>query len=127
MFHSGTESLTSPSRAAMTIAPGHILIVDDDPEVLLATELVLKKSFQSIVTASDPAQITQLLAERSFDVLLLDMNFTAGETSGREGMHWLKVIRSRAPQTQVVLITAYGDIDTAVRAIREGAADFVVK
>jgi two-component system response regulator HydG len=111
----------------MTIAAGHILIVDDDPEVLLATELVLKKSFQSIVTASDPAQISQLLAERSFDVLLLDMNFTAGETSGRDGMHWLKVIRSRAPQTQVVLITAYGDIDTAVRAIREGAADFVVK
>jgi two-component system, NtrC family, response regulator HydG len=113
----------------MTLAsePIHLLIVDDDPEVLLAAELVLKKRFQNVVTASDPARIPQLLAERTFDVILLDMNFSAGATSGQEGMRWLKAAQSIAPDTQVILMTAYGGIEAAVSAMREGAADFVVK
>ena len=104
-----------------------ILIVDDSAEVLLAAELVLKKRFRSVVTTSDPRQLPTLLAERSFDVILLDMNFTAGATSGQEGIDWLRTAQSLAPETKVILMTAYGAIETAVSAIREGAADFVVK
>lgn len=104
-----------------------ILIVDDDSEVLLAAELVLKKAFQSVVTASDPARIRDLLAQHAFDVVLLDMNFSKGETSGREGIDWLRTVLALAPDTKVVLMTAYGGVEAAVNAMREGAADFVVK
>jgi len=76
-----------------------ILIVDDDPEVLLAAELVLKKQFQSVATTCDPRAIRQLLGQRSFDVILLDMNFSAGATSGQEGIHWLRS-RSRCHRTR---------------------------
>src|SRR5690242_13516798 len=107
--------------------PCDILIVDDDSEVLLAAELVLKKAFETVVTASDPAQIEALLPQRAFDVILLDMNFSAGATSGQEGLHWLKRVQALAPETKVILMTAYGGIEAAVNAIREGAADFVVK
>jgi DNA-binding NtrC family response regulator len=111
----------------MKVQPSDILIVDDDAEVLLAAELVLKRPFQNVATASDPARIKELLARRSFDVILLDMNFSAGETSGREGIDWLRTVRSLAPDTKVVLMTAYGGVEAAVSAMREGAADFVVK
>ncbi len=111
----------------MKAQPSDILIVDDDSEILLAAELVLKKPFQHVVTASDPARIRELLAQHAFDVLLLDMNFSKGETSGREGIEWLRTVRSLAPDTKVVLMTAYGGIEAAVNAMREGAADFVVK
>jgi DNA-binding NtrC family response regulator len=107
--------------------PCDILIVDDDSEVLLAAELVLKKAFETVVTASDPAQIEALLGQRAFDVILLDMNFSAGATSGQEGLRWLKRAQALAPETKVILMTAYGGIEAAVNAIREGAADFVVK
>jgi DNA-binding NtrC family response regulator len=111
----------------MKTEPYDVLIVDDDSEVLLAAELVLKKAFETVVTASDPAQIEQLLGQRAFDVILLDMNFSAGATSGQEGLHWLKRAQALAPETKVILMTAYGGIEAAVNAIREGAADFVVK
>jgi DNA-binding NtrC family response regulator len=107
--------------------PCDILIVDDDAEVLLAAELVLKKAFASVVTASAPQQIRQQLALRAFDVILLDMNFSAGATSGQEGIDWLKTVQSLAPDTKVILMTAYGGVEAAVNAIREGASDFVVK
>jgi DNA-binding NtrC family response regulator len=104
-----------------------LLIVDDDPDVLLAAEIVLKKHFGSVMTEQEPERIPERLAERSFDVVLLDMNFTAGTTSGREGFNWLDAIQRLAPDTKVILMTAYGSVDTAVRAIKDGAADFVVK
>jgi two-component system response regulator HydG len=104
-----------------------ILIVDDDAEVLLAAELVLKRHFRKVITACTPASIEMLLTEHGFDVILLDMNFTAGNTSGDEGIHWLKTSQSIAPAAKVVLMTAYGGINEAVRAMREGATDFVVK
>jgi DNA-binding NtrC family response regulator len=107
--------------------PCDLLIIDDDPEVLLAAELVLKKHFQSVTTAAEPQRIPDLLGRRSFDVILLDMNFSAGATSGHEGLSWLKRAQSIAPETKVILMTAYGGIEAAVNAIREGAADFVVK
>jgi DNA-binding NtrC family response regulator len=110
----------------MKVDTGKILIVDDDAEVLLAAELVLKRQF-TVVTACTPASIEMLMAEHSFDVILLDMNFTAGATSGDEGIHWLRVARRLSPQAKVVLMTAYGGVDEAVNAMRAGAADFVVK
>ncbi len=106
---------------------GQILIVDDDAEVLLAAELVLKRQFPQVVTAGTPSAIESLLARQRFDVILLDMNFTAGATSGQEGIHWLKVAQRLSPDSKVVLMTAYGGVDEAVNAIRAGAADFVVK
>jgi two-component system, NtrC family, response regulator HydG len=104
-----------------------ILIVDDSAEVLLAAELVLKKKFRSVVTTADPNELPALLARHSFDVILLDMNYTLGATSGQEGIDWLRRAHSLAPDTQIILMTAYGDIEAAVTAMREGAADFVVK
>lgn len=104
-----------------------LLIVDDDTDVLLAAEIVLKKHYSQIKTESDPQQLPLLLQHECFDVVLLDMNFTAGKTSGQEGLDWLRTIHSIAPDTKVILMTAYGQVDTAVSAIKEGAADFVVK
>jgi DNA-binding NtrC family response regulator len=107
--------------------PCDLLIVDDDPEVLLAAELVLKKHFQSVTTTPEPRRIPELMGQRTFDVILLDMNFSAGLTSGQEGLSWLRRALSIAPETKVILMTAYGGIEAAVNAMREGAADFVVK
>jgi len=78
-------------------------------------------------TTTDPSQLPALLAEHTFDVVLLDMNFTLGATSGQEGIDWLRRARALMPDTQIILMTAYGDIEAAVTAMREGAADFVVK
>ena len=111
----------------MALEPRDILIVDDDPEVLLAAQLVLKKAFQNVATASAPDNIRQLLTQHTFDVILLDMNFSPGATSGQEGIHWLRTVQSLAPDTKVILMTAYGGVEAAVSAMREGAEDFVMK
>ena len=112
---------------ADNLGDGRVLIVDDDRDVLLAAEIVLKKHFGRIVTSTEPNRLAELLAGEPFDVLLLDMNFTAGRTSGREGMDWLGKAQQIAPETKVILMTAYGAVETAVAAIKHGAADFVVK
>ncbi|MGP1609586.1 MAG: response regulator, partial [Burkholderiales bacterium] len=106
---------------------GNILIVDDDADVRLAAEIVLKKEFRRVRTEADPAQLATLLQQHDFDVVLLDMNFVIGATSGQDGLHWLKFIKSQAPATQVIVMTAYGSLNLAVAAIKEGASDFVVK
>src|SRR5688572_15694278 len=107
--------------------PGNILIVDDDHDVLLAAEIVLKKEFAQIRTEADPTQLKSLLEQQDFDAVLLDMNFVTGVTSGQEGLDWLKFIKSVAPATTVILMTAYGSLNVAIKAIKEGAMDFVVK
>jgi two-component system, NtrC family, response regulator HydG len=106
---------------------GNILVVDDDVDVLLAAEIVLKKQFGQIRTESDPAQLGDLLAQHEFDVVLLDMNFVMGVTSGQAGLDWLKFIKTRAPATHVIVMTAYGSLNLAIAAIKDGATDFVVK
>jgi len=106
---------------------GSILIVDDDPDVLLTAELVLKREFSNVLTQSDPQRLPGLLEKDRFDVVILDMNFSAGVTSGQEGIHWLKAVQRVSPDTKVILMTAYGGVETAVKAIKEGASDFVVK
>jgi len=105
----------------------NILVVDDDTDVLLAAEVVLKKHLRNVVTENDPSRLPELLRSTSFDVLLLDMNFSAGVTSGQEGIDWLNAVHRLSPDTKVVLMTAYGAVETAVKAMKEGASDFVVK
>jgi DNA-binding NtrC family response regulator len=106
---------------------GKILVVDDDQHVLYTAKLVLKNSFSIVQTESFPSQLRPLLQKEKFDVVLLDMNFAPGQTSGKEGLFWLKEIRELAPEAKVVMQTAYGDIDLAVQAMKEGAIDFLVK
>ncbi|MEM7109435.1 MAG: sigma-54 dependent transcriptional regulator, partial [Bacteroidota bacterium] len=106
---------------------GKILVIDDDRDVLHSARMVLKPVFGEVITESNPQQINYLITHNTYDVILLDMNYTAGVTSGKEGLFWLKSIKERAPEQQVVMITAYGDIKLAVEAMKIGAADFVVK
>ncbi len=106
---------------------GHILIIDDDPDVLTAAHLLLKRHYAQVATVNDPALIPAQLQKQQWDVVLLDMNYSIGANSGSEGLHWLGQILQQQPQVQVVLMTAYGSVDTAVRAFKQGAADFVLK
>ncbi len=106
---------------------GKILIVDDDEDVLRAARLFLKRHVLEVVTESDPYRIPQHMQVESFDVILLDMNFTEDVSSGLEGLAWLDKILEIDPSAVVILITAYGGVELAVKAIKEGAVDFVVK
>ena len=111
----------------MAKAVGKILIVDDNRSILSAVRLLCDGVFEEIVTLPSPnALITTLQKERP-DVVLLDMNFHAGINTGNEGLYWLKEVLAKFPETKVVLFTAYADIELAVRAMKEGAFDFVVK
>ncbi len=104
-----------------------ILAIDDDVDVLTAVRLLLKTEAKEIVTEKNPENIPALLATQNFDVVLLDMNFKASINTGNEGIYWLKRIKESKPETAIIMITAYGDIDLAVRSLKEGASDFVVK
>lgn len=104
-----------------------ILVVDDDEDVLLAARLLLKQHTRHVTTEKDPGCIPALMKHRPFDVVLLDMNYTLDVSSGREGFHWLQEVIRLDPLCVVILITAYGDVEMAVRAIKEGATDFVLK
>ena len=106
---------------------GNILIVDDNRGVLTALQLLLKPYFEGIITLPSPVTLPSVLRERSWQVVLLDMNFTSGINTGNEGLYWLHEIKKLCPTLPVVLFTAYADIDLAVRGIKEGATDFVVK
>lgn len=106
---------------------GKILVVDDNKSILTALELLLKQYFEKAMLVNSPAQIHSALQEYNPDVVLLDMNFSSGINNGNEGLFWLSEIKKLRPDVQVVLFTAYGDIDLAVRAIKDGATDFVVK
>jgi len=106
---------------------GKILIIDDDEDVLLAAKLLLKKHAQSVLIEQNPKKIPFLLNNDTYDVILLDMNFSKDITSGKEGFHWLNEIKTKDPQAVVILITAFGDVEMAVKALKEGATDFVLK
>ena len=104
-----------------------ILIVDDDEDILLSAKMVLKRHFSSVTTENNPHKLEQLLQASPISLVLLDMNFTSGFTSGKEGLRWLKKIKKISPETQVILMTAFGDVQLAVRGMKEGAADFILK
>ena len=107
--------------------PAKILIVDDDVDVLRAARLLLKRHFEQVDFEKNPQKIPYLVSNFDYDVILLDMNFTRDLSSGKEGFEWLDRILDIKPDTAVVLFTAYGDVEMAVRAIKAGAADFVLK
>jgi DNA-binding NtrC family response regulator len=106
---------------------GNILIVDDNEDLLLAARLFLKQHFSLVHTEQDPEKIPLLLQNENYDVILLDMNFTLDATSGVEGFLWLEKILQIDPSAVVILITAYGDVEIAVKAVKAGATDFVLK
>ncbi|MEO6327891.1 MAG: sigma-54 dependent transcriptional regulator [Ginsengibacter sp.] len=111
----------------MLLKNASILIIDDDPDVLTAVRLLLKTEVKDVLTEKNPENIRSLLAKQSFDVILLDMNFNSSINTGNEGIFWLNKIKELKSTAAVIMITAYGDIDLAVRSLKEGAADFVVK
>ncbi|KXX69224.1 sigma-54 dependent transcriptional regulator [Flammeovirga sp. SJP92] len=106
---------------------GKILVIDDNEDILLAAKMLLKKQADLVQVESNPGKIPFLLKNDSYDVILLDMNFTKDTTSGKEGFHWLEQILEIDPNAVVVMITAYGDVETAVNAVKQGATDFVLK
>jgi len=111
----------------MTLTRGNILIVDDDPYIILSIQTLLEQHYSNIRTLKNTDGIPGHLNEQQFDVILLDMNFKPGETSGEEGMRWLKRILDADPNISIILITAYGGVNIAVEAIKEGAVDFIIK
>lgn len=110
----------------MNLKKYSILAIDDDIDVLTAVRLLLKTEVKEIVTEKNPDNIPSLMSKH-FDLVLLDMNFKSSINTGNEGIYWLKRIKELKPDIAVIMITAYGDIDLAVRSLKEGAADFVVK
>ena len=111
----------------MNLKNASILIVDDDTDVLTAVRLLLKTEVTEVVTEKNPENLRSIIQKKHFDLVLLDMNFTSSINTGNEGIYWLNKIREMGCKAAVIMITAYGDIDLAVRSLKEGAADFVVK
>ena len=111
----------------MQLKHAYILVVDDDKDLLTAVRLLLKTEVAEVVTESNPENIRALLSRNNFHILLLDMNFISAVNTGNEGLFWLKKVKELKPDMSVIMITAYGDIDLAVRSLKEGADDFIVK
>jgi two-component system response regulator HydG len=111
----------------MILKNASILVVDDDPDVLTAVRLLLKTEVKEVITEKNPENLRWHLNKDHFDLILLDMNFTSSIHTGNEGLFWLNEIKKLKTDSAVIMITAYGDIDLAVRSLKEGAADFVVK
>jgi two-component system, NtrC family, response regulator HydG len=106
---------------------GKILMIDDDEDVLLAAKMLLKKQNHHVIIEKNPKKIPFLLNNDNYDVILLDMNFSKDITSGKEGFYWLDEIIKHDPTSVVILITAFGDVEMAVRALKQGATDFILK
>ncbi|WP_159467905.1 sigma-54 dependent transcriptional regulator [Dyadobacter sp. 3J3] len=111
----------------MLLSEAKILIIDDDVDVLSAAKLLLKRHAKLVDIEKNPQKLPFLVTNSSYDLILLDMNFTRDVNSGREGFHWLDRILDINPNIKVIMITAYGDIEMAIRAIKSGATDFVLK
>lgn len=127
---SENEQLTVRKRTKKDIMrkkQAQILIVDDQEEILFSAKMILKKHFETIFTANSPKKIISILNENEINVVLLDMNYRIGFEDGREGIHWLKEIKTLSPNTIVILMTAFGKIETAVEGIKTGAFDYVLK
>lgn len=106
---------------------GKILIIDDDKDVLYTAKMILKPHYETVITEDTPNRIEALLSKDHYDVILLDMNFKPGATEGNEGLYWLTQIQKIHPESNVILNTAYGDINLAVEAMKKGAIDFLIK
>ena len=104
-----------------------ILILDDNRSVLTALEMLLQSEFDQIFTLKNPNSLISTIQEHAIDIVLLDMNFNAGVNNGNEGIYWLRQVQKYDPTISVIMITAYGDIELAVKAVKEGAFDFILK
>lgn len=111
----------------MNLKHASVLVIDDDTDVLTAVRLLLKTQVKEVVTEKNPENLRAILSRQSFDLILLDMNFNSSINTGNEGLFWLNKTREFKSDAAVIMITAYGHIDLAVRCLKEGAADFVVK
>ncbi|WP_299118923.1 sigma-54 dependent transcriptional regulator [uncultured Winogradskyella sp.] len=111
----------------MVLKNATILVIDDDVDVLTALRLLLKPLVKDVVTEKNPSNITSQIESKAFDIIILDMNFSGLVNTGNEGIFWLNKIRKQKPETSVILMTAYADIDLAIRGLKEGASDFLVK
>ena len=106
---------------------GTILVVDDNKGILTAVQMLLGTCFEKVITISTPNKIKNTLHDENVDVVLLDMNFSLGVNSGQDGLFWLRTVKKFYPNTPVILITAYADVQLAVKGLKYGAADFVTK
>jgi len=106
---------------------GNVLVVDDNRSILSALEILLAPEFGEVTTITNPNQILSELRKKEYNIIILDMNFSAGVNTGNEGIYWLGRIRASYPDISVVMITAYGDVEIAVRALKAGASDFILK
>jgi len=111
----------------MNKANGTVLIIDDDEDILLSAELYLKQFIKEVITESKPTNVIPIIQREKVDVAVLDMNYRTGKNDGDEGINWLRKIKSEAPHVEVVMMTAYAGIDLAVKSIKYGAADFIIK
>ncbi len=111
----------------MNLKDANILVIDDDEDVLIALRLLLKSFVKNVVVGKNPNQIHSLIEKNQFDIVILDMNFNGLIHTGNEGIYWLNKIKEYDSKIDIVLITAYGDIDLAIRSLKEGASDFLVK
>lgn len=111
----------------MNLKDAVVLVVDDDPDVLVAVQVFLRTEVKKVIVNSNPENITSILKNETIDLLLLDMNYKASINTGNEGFYWLNTIKKTAPRLPIIMITAYAHIDLAIRALKEGAADFMVK
>ena len=111
----------------MNTTYGTLLVVDDNPAILTAVKISMQTVFARIITLSRPEAVLATLQTEHVDVMLLDMNFSLGTNTGQEGMMWLTAFHRRHPALPVVLMTAYADVQLAVRAMKNGAVDFVTK
>ena len=105
----------------------HILIVDDDEDILFSARVWLKKFFTEVSCLSQPKNILKFLSEQQVDTVLLDMNFRKGFENGQDGLYWMQEIKTLEPQLPIILMTAYGEVELAVEALKNGASDFILK
>ena len=111
----------------MNLKDASLLIVDDDEAVLIAVKMLLKAEVACLVTEKNPENLLNQLTKTKFDLVILDMNYKSALNSGNEGFFWLNKIKHHSPEMLVIMITAYAEIDLAIRSMKEGAADFIVK
>ncbi len=106
---------------------GTIVVVDDNPAILTALRICLDSTFERVITLASPDSLPATLQQEKASIVLMDMNFTLGMNTGHEGLTWLRTLRHLHPQLPVVLITAYADVQLAVKCLKAGASDFVTK
>jgi len=111
----------------MVLKNATVLVIDDDVDVLTALRLLLKPMVKDVVTEKNPSNITSQIERTTYDIIILDMNFNGLVNTGNEGIFWLNKIRKQKPETSVILMTAYADIDLAIRGLKQGASDFLMK